>query len=57
MSFESIGGVWSRYRQDQSKDDESLANLIKQSTQPRGKRKGRTKREDPSQSQKRNYPK
>jgi hypothetical protein len=37
MSFESIG--------DQSKDDESLANLVKQSTQPRGKRKGRTKRE------------
>jgi hypothetical protein len=45
MSFESIGGSWSRYRQDQSKDDESLANLIKQSTQPRGKGKERKNKE------------
>jgi hypothetical protein len=50
-------GSWSRYRQYLSKDDESLANLTKRSTQLRVERKGRTKREDPSQSQKRNYPK
>jgi hypothetical protein len=36
-------------------DDETLASFIKQSTQPRGK--GRTKRDDPSPSQKRKNPK
>jgi len=36
-------------------DDETLASCIKQSTQQRGK--GRTKRDDPSPSQKRKNPK
>ncbi len=35
---------WSSYRQYQSKDDESLKNLIKQSTQPRGERKGKERK-------------
>jgi hypothetical protein len=37
-------GSWSSYKQYQSKDDESLKNLIKQSTQPRGERKGKERK-------------